>query len=183
MVKVFYCDINNCIDFEKFIDGFQKSRREYVLSITDTLRRKQSILVWKLLEFCLFKFYLIKNPSFTESNGIWKLENYSVNFSLAHSKNCIVVAISDNKVGVDVEKLDEKILKLKNKLNVANDNEKTIKSLTLEWTKRESLYKVGFVNNYISKYIVDELLDEYCLTVCTNYESAEFIRVGLNDFV
>ena len=183
MVRVFYCDISQCIDFEKFINGLQKNRREYVLSISDVLRRKQSILVFKLLEFCLTKFYLINNPIFSENEGVWLLNDYDVKFSLSHSKNYIAVAISDKDVGVDVEKLDGKILKLKNKFDYVSDAENLIKALTLEWTKRESLFKAGFGNNYITECIYDKFFDEYCLTVCTNYSTAEFINIDLNDFI
>ena len=131
--------------------------------------------------FALSKYFLISSPTFLENEGVWLLKNNILNFSLAHSKNCIVVAISDKKVGVDVEKLDDKILKLKNKLNFESFN--TVKDLTLAWTKRESLFKATAGNNYFTEYIIDELLDEYCLTVCTDYTSAEFIRIDLNDFI
>lgn len=182
MVKVFYCDITNNIDFEKFIIDFDKQRKDYVLSISDFERKRQSVLVWKLLNFCLNSFFCIKKPAFSFNNGVWELVDNNYFFSLSHSKNFVIVAISDINVGVDVEKYDDKILKLKGKLDYQGSSD-AVSFLTLEWTKKESLFKARKGNNFFTENLHDKDNNEYCLTVCTNYNFADFISIDINKLI
>ena len=154
------------------------------MSIKDFKRKKQSVLVWKLLSFCLEKYFSIEKPTYSLSNdGVWSLEDKSFLFSLSHSENFVAVAISDNNIGVDVEKYDDKILKLRNKFDYQGDDKLVISLLTTEWTKRESLFKAKFGNNFFNKDLCDEDGNIYCLTVCTDYDFANFIPIDINELI
>lgn len=70
------------------------------------------------------------------------------NISITHSFNFTAIILSDKKVGVDIEKRRDKILKIANKFTplseyhtVANE-EALIRKLTIVWGAKESIYKM-----------------------------------------
>ena len=68
------------------------------------------------------------------------------NISISHSFPMVSIAISKNRIGIDLEKVKEKIIRIKDKfiLNeksfIPNDNEE--KYLTAIWCVKEALYKI-----------------------------------------
>ncbi|WGH26894.1 MAG: 4'-phosphopantetheinyl transferase superfamily protein [Candidatus Bostrichicola ureolyticus] len=115
-------------------------------------------------------------------NGKPYIKNYKFNVSFSHSYNKVVVATSNNIIGVDIEKCQiNKILKVKNKFlrkDEANfiDYSIEVDQLHIIWGIKESLYKlsnkklVNFLLNYkISPfsikdpYIICWIIDKsYC---------------------
>ena len=176
MIKVYYCDVIGLVDYYNLIEILPDKRKEYVLSISDVNRQKQSVLVWVLLEKCLSKFHQLTNLDFEFDQQRWKLKNTDLDFSISHSKNFITVAIGESPVGVDVEICDSKILKLKSKFCNSDD----IGELTERWTRKESLFKARKGKNFNTTKIFDEVGHEYKLTVCSDSEEAEFIKVDKN---
>ncbi|MBZ9631073.1 4'-phosphopantetheinyl transferase superfamily protein [Salegentibacter sp. LM13S] len=70
------------------------------------------------------------------------------NISITHSFNFTAIILSDEKVGIDIEKRRDKILKIANKFTplseyhtVANE-EALIRKLTIVWGAKESIYKM-----------------------------------------
>lgn len=70
------------------------------------------------------------------------------NISITHSFNFTAIIISDEKVGIDIEKRRDKILKIANKFTplseyhtLANE-EALIRKLTIVWGAKESIYKM-----------------------------------------
>lgn len=68
--------------------------------------------------------------------------------SITHSFNFTAIILSDKKVGIDIEKRRDKILKIANKFTplseyhtVANE-EALIRKLTIVWGAKESIYKM-----------------------------------------
>lgn len=70
------------------------------------------------------------------------------NISITHSFNFTAIIVSDHKVGIDIEKRREKILKIAPKFTplkeyhtLANE-EALIRKLTIVWGAKESIYKM-----------------------------------------
>lgn len=182
MVKVYYCDIS-LYDFgEALIEWLPSVRKEYVKSINDEKRKKQSLYVWLLLVYALKDCLNRTDFCFYVDNDAWTIRENGIKFSLSHSDNFVAVAIDSAAVGIDVEKCNEKILKLKSVLEPLNDFNmelSVIENLTLKWTKKESLFKAKVGKNYSYKKIFDFFEQEYIITACSNSESFEFINVDL----
>lgn len=147
MINVYYLDIGklnmpNLIDF----NSLPLNRKNYILSINDKKIQKQSYYVFKLL-LKVLQLNGIKNSSeFVVNDNIWQLKTKDINFSLSHSYNIVALATSADFVGIDVEKIDEKILKVEKLFNsISNDN--SLNNLTRLWTEKESLYKLNSIIN------------------------------------
>lgn len=182
MLKILYCDISNVkLDEVKNL-VLPKLRGAYVAGINDEKRKIQSILVWKLLEYGFSLYNLVDAEFFLEENGKWSLLcNEKIKFSLAHSHNIVAVAISDDGcVGLDVEKISEKILPTKKlytddkiyKVLEKYPNFNLIEVLTFLWTEKESAFKVDTVYDFYAKKITDEIKNSYILTVCSKCSAA-----------
>lgn len=132
----------NLIDF----NSLPLNRKNYILSINDKKIQKQSYYVFKLL-LKVLQLNGIKNSSeFVVNDNIWQLKTKDINFSLSHSYNIVALATSADFVGIDVEKIDEKILKVEKLFNsISNDN--SLNNLTRLWTEKESLYKLNSIIN------------------------------------
>ena len=192
MLKILYCDISKVKLGTVENLELPKLRKEYVLKITDEKRKIQSILVWKLLEYALSSFNLTNFEFFQDKSGKWSLENgEKINFSLTHSHNIVAVAVSDEgSVGLDVEKISEKIVPTK-KLYTANEINTTLKAypnfnieeiLTFLWTKKESAFKSNINYGFYTEKITDEAKNRYILTVCSEY-SAEVEQINIDKIV
>ena len=81
-----------------------------------------------------------------DENGKNHLHN-GLHISITHSFNFSAIIISDIKVGIDVEKKREKILRIAHKFSTAEDyqslnhQDSLIRYLTIVWCAKESLYK------------------------------------------
>ena len=172
MVKIFYCDVSTVNNVDCLINSLPTLRRDYVQSISDFERKKQSVLVWKLLERALFLCYSNKEFNFIcESDGLWKIKGEKIKFSLAHSLNLVVVAISENSVGVDVENCCDKLLKLKKRYSECDN----LEELAIKWTKEESQFKAKDTGEFTSLFVKDNFGHDYIITAChNNADCAEF---------
>ena len=108
MICVYYADIpDKARDYtaDGFPPAFPDVWREYVRSIKDDNRRRQSFFVRVLLLYALKKNG-IKAAAFSEKDGRWNISSplTPVDFSLSHSGNTVVAAINPNgKTGADGE--------------------------------------------------------------------------------
>lgn len=180
VVKVFYSDITNCDISKVDINAFNLIRKDYVNSITDPERKRQSAYVWLLLQKALADMNVSGNFS-VDSKGRWRIIEGGAKFSIAHSGNIITVAIGNTEyVGVDVEKCSEKVLKLKSKLGDFKPyNMSNTEHITREWTKKESAFKAGKKCEFYSRKVFDKIGDEYFLTLCTKdkFDDFEYVDV------
>ena len=63
--------------------------------------------------------------------------------SISHSNNLAAIIISDNKVGIDIEKISKKPLHLANKFISKNDNiSMDTHDYCLAWSAKEAIYKL-----------------------------------------
>ena len=198
MQKVFFSDIKGISDVLN-VNIESEQRRKYIDSISDGKRRKESVLVWKLLEYALSGYYHIEKATFIkEECGKWASDIKGVDFSLSHSNNIVVAAISDRgAVGADTERISDKIFKVekyifqdlsenpteKDNLKKALGADKAEK-LTFLWTRKESRIKSGIICPvYTDCLIFDGEGNKYCLSIAASLGGFELIKVNAEDIL
>lgn len=129
-----------------------KSRYNEILGCKSPKTQTEKYQVWKLLEFAVKNYTSLDfaNLQFTKNNNN-KWECPQLYFSLSHSDGIVCVAISDEPIGVDAERvrtvrreLDTRILTDSERLALkeASDAEYS-EELLLSWVKKESIFKRG----------------------------------------
>lgn len=95
------------------------------------------------------------------------LEPRDYEISISHSFPYAALAISKNKVGIDLEPFNPKILKIKDKFVFPQErtfipDDEEVKFLTIIWCVKESLYKIHHSNYWslIKHYEVKPFTDE-----------------------
>lgn len=176
MAKIYYCDISNCIITNDY-KGISADRYNYIVRLKDKERKLQSYFSSKLLEFALNEVGVDFSCGFSENNGEWSLISNEILFSISHSNNLVVIALSSDNIGVDVEKFDKKVLLLEKKYSPSiklNKNEEKIEYYLKMWTKREANFKSKNrgKDNY---FVLEDSNSKYMLCVTTN-EDIEFIK-------
>ena len=110
--------------------------------------KREKYCAWRLLEYALrrsFGLCLSKMPLKKGDDGKWVADDCF--FSLSHCDGVVAVAVSRKPVGVDVEKITDKMEKIKTKFLTEKELcqyvEQTDKSLYLaeKWTQKESIFK------------------------------------------
>ena len=132
---------------------YPKLRQKEISACKNETVKKEKYYAWKLLEYALFRTFGLKiqDQKFEKTdNGKWICENFE--FSISHSYSQVAVAISRDKVGVDIEllkarkteKLSEKILTDTelDEFNGLSIDEKD-EFIILKWSEKESLFKMA----------------------------------------
>lgn len=136
---------------------YEDKDREEIFSLANELdniekyhqkRQTEKLIVRKILKMILPHHQLMYHQ-----DGAPYLMPSGYYISISHSLPFIVVAISPNKIGVDIEKIKPKIKAIKNKfLNASEllwtDNEREEEYLTAIWTIKEALYKIDSSKNW-----------------------------------
>ncbi|MBO7345868.1 MAG: hypothetical protein J6U92_08030 [Clostridia bacterium] len=183
MVKVFYATINGVALNENLISALPTVRKEYVSTIKDPFRKAQSVLVWCLLQEVLKKeFGFNDSLDFIQNNGEWSALNGGIEFSLSHSNNVVAVAVSNNRVGVDVELCSSKVLKVKKMFQIDTQAIDEIEQLTLLWTQKESAYKSKINGNLFSKTLLIDG-EKYVVTVNAIDNDVEFKFIDIQNLL
>jgi len=139
----------------------------------------QSVAVWKLL---LYATKYIDIDIICSENGKWHDKSGKLFFSISHSANFVVVALSAKPIGIDVEICNEKITKIKRRFDFTLDNSLSLTdNLTLQWTKEESEYKAGIKGKHYFKKIKDSLSNEYYVTACGIDDECVFLSTTAED--
>lgn len=155
-------------------------RNQAIQRCTDLLTRQQRYCVWRLLDYAL-KQHCGKGVdgfNFTAlPNGNWST-SANARFSLSHCDNVVVVAISAQEVGVDVEAVasftdrasDEAFIN--RVLNNAESQQLRItaparrnQTLALFWTSKESVFKMKN-GSYFSPRSIDTTLLDSASSAC-----------------
>jgi len=125
-----------------------------------------------------------------DTNGKPHLKN-ELNISITHSFIFSAIILSDNKVGIDVEKKRDKILRIAHKFTSVKNFDKSsltykIRKLTAIWCAKESLYKgfnsagLSFLNHI---HVEDFGLDEKGTTAIADFNNkTESYNVRFNEF-
>ena len=125
-----------------------------------------------------------------DTNGKPHLKN-ELNISITHSFIFSAIILSDNKVGIDVEKKRDKIIRIAHKFTSIKNFEKSslttkISKLTAIWCAKESLYKsfnrvgLSFLNHI---HVADFGLDQNETTAIADFNNkTESYHVRFSEF-
>lgn len=125
-----------------------------------------------------------------DTNGKPHLKN-ELNISITHSFIFSAIILSDNKVGIDVEKKRDKILRIAHKFTSVKNFDKSsltykIRKLTAIWCAKESLYKgfnsagLSFLNHI---HVEDFGLDQKGTTAIADFNNkTESYHVRFSEF-
>lgn len=115
--------IKNINDFDSteieiFLQKCNKSELNYIEKIKNDKKRKQTIIGKMLLDILLKDEYNINyfntNIKYNK-NGKPFIDNSNIFFNISHSHDFVACIVSDNEIGIDIEKtklLDENIINL-----------------------------------------------------------------------
>lgn len=171
--------IENEIDYNLFPEW-----TEYLCEIKDKKRRYQSFIARCLLAYAVNKNN-INYSNFTKTDsGRWEFSPKSgATFSITHTENLVAVAISkSNDVGVDAEKIQDKIIAIKKYLHISEA--KSLEELTILWTKKECVYKLGSPIEKLyfeSKKITNDNEEFIITTTASKKSDIEFIELKEED--
>ena len=126
-----------------------KERNEEIENVKNLEVKKQKYWVWKVLELAIIRDLKLNpdNVQFTKDKyGKWSCPNFK--FSLSHTKNVAVVAISNDEVGVDIEEND--------RLDSSNEN---LKSKILH-KKEGDTFSAGIINGMAGIATITKIEDK-----------------------
>ena len=106
MVKLYVADISNLPDplsVPETLKSLPAERQQKIHKMQQEQSRKQSMGVGLLLQKVLALYHMQDSQVFTGEHGKPMIEG--LEFSLAHSGNLVICAVSDEPVGCDVEKI------------------------------------------------------------------------------
>ncbi len=138
LYKIF--NIENLTDemYNKYFSMMSASRKEKVLSLKDEASRKRTVAGEMLVKQMLSEDVVIEigDKGKPCTNGAY--------FSISHTENLVVCAVSDKPIGIDIEKVmpySDKLAK-----RITNDAEynyinKNGEKLTEIWTLKEAIIK------------------------------------------
>jgi len=128
-------------------------KRRYIKALKFDISKKLSLFSELILRYEICNKLKINNSEIV----FWKnkygkayLKGYPLQFNISHTKNAIVVAFSNNQIGIDIEKLDKKKREIdiakrfftSNEYNFVMKSNTDIHQRFYEiWTKKESYTK------------------------------------------
>lgn len=154
-IYIYYLEISNTFDankFNKLLLFASEEKREKIQRFRMNIDKKLSLYAEIIIKTIIFKKLGIKPEKITwEKNKYGKpfLENEKdFHFNLSHTKNAIVVAVSKNYVGIDIEKNKIAMLEIserfftKSEVAYITKSEININKRFYEiWTKKEAYSK------------------------------------------
>ena len=147
MVKVCFFEKTPAFDIEKINAKALVSAEKFKKSKAPEIKRLTSLLGEMILRSALINEYNSKNTDIIierTENGKPYLKNISdIYFNISHSGNAVAVAISDNEIGIDIEKIKTPNLKVAERF--FTENEKKYINSDIDffeiWTKKEAYFK------------------------------------------
>ncbi len=153
MLRLYSFDVSAMSD-DDFLRMYQESDRSRKLKI-DRLKKepakKLSVAAGMLARQGIAHYFGMHPQDVTfrrDTNGKPYAEGLDIHFSLSHSGNLAVCAISDKPVGIDVEKVRsvnmhvaEKMFTQKEQYYISSEKRKTQQRFFEIWTKKEAYVK------------------------------------------
>ncbi len=124
-------------EFDFFFKNIRYEKRDRIKNYSNNRRKRQAIVGEMILKELLEKYYDIKYNDciIKESkNGKPYITNYNIYFNISHKDNLVVCIISNNEIGVDIEKVRKINLDTINVFATSNE-----KNYILE--KKEDVFK------------------------------------------
>jgi len=161
------CDVKNSFRY-KFIQNFKSKKRQLQFLCTRLLLKE----INKDLEIT---YNIFGAPEINNNQFI----------SIAHSDKLITIIISDRKVGIDIEQISNKALKVKSKFLSLNEKIKlNDNEATLAWCAKETIYKwyekgnINFKKDIIIKSIKHTPTNNIHLEFQKNLFILKFLKIN-----
>jgi len=154
VIKLYHCDISKMTDeeFEKLYFRSEASRRKKAKRLKNQPDKKLSIAAGELVRQAISEeFNIDKNDIRFRVNKGGKpyTESVKAEFSISHSKDIAVCAISDRPVGIDIEYMRNVNIDVAKKYFTENEQKYVFEKPKLSnqrffeiWTKKEAYVKL-----------------------------------------
>ena len=111
-MKIFSCNINNIpdCDLREWYNGMSDERKEAVKKLLVAKKQKSKIVADRICRDAVSEFCGISPEDITFSANEYGKPyavGIDVNFSISHSGDYVICAVSENKIGADIEKIRE----------------------------------------------------------------------------
>lgn len=109
-MKIYSCNINDFseTEFREHFDAMSAERKESTLRLKIANKQKSKIAADYLCRTALSEFCGIEKEQIefaVSANGKPVAVNCNVHFNISHSGDCVVCAVSDKEIGIDIEKI------------------------------------------------------------------------------
>jgi len=129
LIDVYIYKFNQTHKFE-INDFFSNYRLEKIKKAFNDEEISKNIQIENILYKILLKkgIYTKKIKIIKSENGKIRLEDFDIIFSISHSNEYLIISISNFNHAVDIEKIDEKRIKIERKLyfDVKMDNKRSL---------------------------------------------------------
>lgn len=205
MNKLYYMSVDeflNKVTFKQLLSFLSKERQKQLMKLNYDIDKKLSLFAEIIVRIIICQKLNVNNSKLVfEKNEYGKpyIKGYTnLYYNISHTRNAIVVAFSDKPVGVDIEKvkhIESQIAKrfftFEEQMYISKYPEKIDKHFYEVWTKKEAYIKYlgqglsiklnsfNVFSNVISKQIKSFEIDDYIVSVCSEYIDKKFEIVEL----
>ena len=162
--------------YEYYYDRVGEYRQKKADKLVSAIDKARSVGAGAVLRFAIedaTEYNYDNLTVLTDKNGKPYIKNNPFYFSLSHSGDYAVCAISDTPIGVDIEQERE----------LTENFKKRFAESILEWTKKEAKGKLtgkGFFDTSDGNFVyTHKHEDGYVITVCSDGEVTEFLYYHL----
>lgn len=149
--------------------------------------KKQKRHIEKQMIKKILNISLPNHTIFYHQNGEPYLEPLTQNISISHSFPYAVLGISDKKIGIDIEFIQEKLQKISSKFLHNSEKqwlgtkENLLEYLTIIWTIKESLFKIHSEKQWSFKEFYQ--IDEFEINSLTDIKCRVFGKDGVDNYL
>ncbi len=171
-------------DEEKMLEEISLSSQDKMkyAAMTSKKRRQEWLTCRVLLSNILGKDFILEY----QPNGKPYLLQPKKNISISHSKEYVAIAIAEKAIGIDIEKIDKRILKLKEKILNSREVNRFFAAdervLHIIWGIKESVYKQQDEEiNYLEDIEVKKIDENTAEVQVKNHlQKVEFFEIDNN---
>lgn len=198
-------EFDNFIEYVKYIDFLSPEKQIQIYNFKFDIDKKLSLISDLFVQYIMCKILGLNIVDLFFKKNVYG-KPYLVgfpyaNYNISHTRNAIVIGLSENPIGVDIEKIKTIDLKIaekffnKNELNYIFSNNKEQDKLFYEiWTKKEAYIKwigKGFsipldafdiTDIEIKNKLSTTKINDYIISVCStrNSNNVDIIKLKEN---
>ncbi len=195
MIKVYYCSDYD-FDCERYLHLLPPERVEKYHRLRFEKDKKNCVGVYLLLLKALEEYGVEELSLGYTKTGKPYIKGHPVCFNFSHSKNGFVCAVSKKEIGADIQEIAAPRETTLRKICTINEQrlaERDSVAFTRLWTHKESIIKKNGAtiadygkyefatdeNDFYAygNHFVSLIEDDFVITVCGEFEKAEFIKV------
>lgn len=207
MNKLYYLLISENINkniFSKLLQLVLKEKQRQIERFYFDIDKKLSLYAELLVRIMACSILGIDNEGIKFDKleyGKPFIKNYpDFHYSITHTRNAVVVAVSDKPVGVDIERIRKAEIKIANRFFVSNE-QTFINQITDEsdirffevWTKKEAYIKCigkglsmplntfNVLDEAISQRMISFVKDNYIISVCVECPFKKYEVIEINE--